>query len=48
MRAGVDNGGGWAWALVAGSAATSLLTLYVMAKVWNLCVLARRPARVRG
>ncbi|MCM8550676.1 Na+/H+ antiporter subunit D [Streptomyces sp. STCH 565 A] len=36
MRAGVDAGGGWAWALVAGSAATSLLTLYVMAKVWNL------------
>ncbi|MFJ4334228.1 MULTISPECIES: Na+/H+ antiporter subunit D [unclassified Streptomyces] len=36
MRAGVADGGGWAWALVAGSAATSLLTLYVMAKVWNL------------
>ncbi|MBT2414356.1 Na+/H+ antiporter subunit D [Streptomyces sp. ISL-12] len=36
MRAGVADGGGWAWLLVAGSAATSLLTLYVMAKVWNL------------
>lgn len=36
MRAGIEAGGGWAWALVAGSAATSLLTLYVMAKVWNL------------
>ncbi|MFE2438210.1 Na+/H+ antiporter subunit D [Streptomyces sp. NPDC059409] len=36
MRAGIDAGCGWAWALVAGSAATSLLTLYVMAKVWNL------------
>ncbi len=32
MRAGVADGGGWAWVLVAGSAATSLLTLYVVAR----------------
>ncbi|MGW2278185.1 Na+/H+ antiporter subunit D [Streptomyces sp. NPDC001770] len=36
MRAGVADGSVWAWLLVAGSTATSLLTLYVMAKVWNL------------
>ncbi|MEU1056107.1 Na+/H+ antiporter subunit D [Streptomyces sp. NPDC005876] len=43
MRAGVDNSGNWAWALVAGSAATSLLTLYVMAKVWNLAFWRQAP-----
>ncbi|MFD7065292.1 Na+/H+ antiporter subunit D [Streptomyces sp. NPDC059906] len=43
MRAGVADGGGWAWALVAGSAATSLLTLYVMAKVWNLAFWREAP-----
>ncbi|WP_299538511.1 Na+/H+ antiporter subunit D [uncultured Streptomyces sp.] len=36
MRAGVADGGVWAWILVGGSAVTSLLTLYVMAKIWNL------------
>jgi multicomponent Na+:H+ antiporter subunit D len=48
MRAGVDNGGGWAWALVAGSAATSLLTLYVMAKVWNLAFWRDAPPGTEG
>ncbi|WP_335939246.1 Na+/H+ antiporter subunit D [Streptomyces sp. PTD5-9] len=43
MRAGVEEGGGWAWLLVAGSAATSLLTLYVMAKVWNLAFWRTAP-----
>ncbi|CAM5618142.1 Na+/H+ antiporter subunit D OS=Streptomyces fumanus OX=67302 GN=GCM10018772_35340 PE=3 SV=1 [Streptomyces fumanus] len=43
MRAGVDHGGAWAWTLVAGSAATSLLTLYVMAKVWNLAFWRQAP-----
>lgn len=43
MRAGVADGGGWAWVLVAGSAATSLLTLYVVAKVWNLAFWRAAP-----
>lgn len=43
MRAGVADGGGWAWLLVAGSAATSLLTLYVVAKVWNLAFWRAAP-----
>ncbi|MFE9252688.1 Na+/H+ antiporter subunit D [Streptomyces sp. NPDC007088] len=43
MRAGVENGGAWAWVLVAGSAATSLLTLYVMAKIWNLAFWREAP-----
>ncbi|HCA87343.1 MAG TPA: Na+/H+ antiporter subunit D [Streptomyces sp.] len=36
LRAGVADGGVWAYVLVAGGALTSLLTLYTMAKVWNL------------
>ncbi|MFD5037026.1 Na+/H+ antiporter subunit D [Streptomyces sp. NPDC058377] len=36
MRAGVSDGSVWAWILVAGATVTSLLTLYVMAKIWNL------------
>ncbi|KAF4409767.1 MULTISPECIES: Na+/H+ antiporter subunit D [Streptomyces] len=36
LRAGVADGGVWAYALVAGGTLTSLLTLYTMAKVWNL------------
>ncbi|WP_432159538.1 Na+/H+ antiporter subunit D [Streptomyces sp. NRRL F-5630] len=43
LRAGAQSGGGWAWTLVAGSVATSLLTLYVMAKVWNLAFWRAAP-----
>ncbi|MFI9626368.1 Na+/H+ antiporter subunit D [Streptomyces sp. NPDC052042] len=43
MRAGVADGGAWAWLLVAGSAVTSLLTLYVVAKVWNLAFWRTAP-----
>ncbi|MFB7917531.1 Na+/H+ antiporter subunit D [Streptomyces sp. NPDC056061] len=43
MRAGVADGGAWAWLLVTGSAVTSLLTLYVVAKVWNLAFWRAAP-----
>lgn len=43
MRAGVADGGVWAWILVIGSAVASLLTLYVMAKVWNLAFWRAAP-----
>ncbi|MEU1280118.1 Na+/H+ antiporter subunit D [Streptomyces sp. NPDC005805] len=43
MRAGVADAGAWAWLLVAGSAVTSLLTLYVVAKVWNLAFWRAAP-----
>ncbi|QNE74238.1 Na+/H+ antiporter subunit D [Streptomyces finlayi] len=43
VRAGVADGGAMAWILVAGSVATSLLTLYVMAKVWNLAFWRAAP-----
>ena len=43
MRAGVADGGVWAWTLVAGATVTSLLTLYVMAKVWNLAFWRAAP-----
>ncbi|MEU0148098.1 Na+/H+ antiporter subunit D [Streptomyces sp. NPDC006288] len=43
MRAGVADGGAWAWTLVAGATVTSLLTLYVMAKVWNLAFWRTEP-----
>ena len=36
LQAGVDDGGGIAYALVAGGALTSLLTLYAVARVWSL------------
>lgn len=36
LRAGVDDGGVLAYVLVAGGTATSLLTLYALAKAWNL------------
>jgi multicomponent Na+:H+ antiporter subunit D len=36
MQAGVDDGGILAWILVAGGLLTSLLTLYAIARVWNL------------
>ncbi|MEU2474845.1 Na+/H+ antiporter subunit D [Streptomyces sp. NPDC012842] len=43
MRAGVSDGGVWAWTLVAGATVTSLLTLYVMAKIWNLAFWRTEP-----
>ncbi|MFE9911059.1 Na+/H+ antiporter subunit D [Streptomyces clavifer] len=43
MRAGVADGGVWAWILVTGATVTSLLTLYVMAKVWNLAFWRAEP-----
>ncbi|MEU2081736.1 Na+/H+ antiporter subunit D [Streptomyces albus] len=36
LRAGVADGGALAYVLVAGGTATSLLTLYALAKAWNL------------
>jgi multicomponent Na+:H+ antiporter subunit D len=36
IQAGVDDGTALSWTLVAGSAVTSLLTLYALARVWNL------------
>ncbi|GGL94381.1 Na+/H+ antiporter subunit D [Streptomyces fumigatiscleroticus] len=35
LRAGVDDGGVWAYVLVAAGTLTSLLTLYALVKVWN-------------
>ncbi|MDX3184961.1 Na+/H+ antiporter subunit D [Streptomyces sp. NPDC049952] len=43
MRAGVSDGGVWAWILVGGATVTSLLTLYVMAKIWNLAFWRTEP-----
>ncbi|MEU8659020.1 Na+/H+ antiporter subunit D [Actinoplanes philippinensis] len=36
IQAGADDGAVLSWLLVAGSALTSLLTLYALARVWNL------------
>ncbi|MGX2992928.1 Na+/H+ antiporter subunit D [Streptomyces sp. JNUCC 64] len=50
LQAGVADGGGLAYLLVAAASVTSLLTFYVMAKVWNLAFWRAappgRPARV--
>ncbi|MEU5717365.1 Na+/H+ antiporter subunit D [Streptomyces sp. NPDC020403] len=43
IRAGVADGSVWAWILVAGASVTSLLTLYVMAKIWNLAFWRAEP-----
>jgi len=44
IEAGAAAGGGLRWALVAAALATSLLTLYAVARVWNLAFW-RRPMR---
>ncbi|MEO6310493.1 MAG: proton-conducting transporter membrane subunit, partial [Leifsonia sp.] len=36
FQAGVQNGSPWAYVLIAGGAATSLLTLYALARAWNM------------
>ncbi|MFE7134412.1 Na+/H+ antiporter subunit D [Streptomyces sp. NPDC057638] len=43
LRAGVARADGWSYTLVAAAALTSLLTLYVMAKVWNLAFWRAAP-----
>ncbi|MHC5259554.1 Na+/H+ antiporter subunit D [Streptomyces sp. UC4497] len=45
MRAGAAAGGAWSYTLLAAAAVTSLLTLYVMAKVWNLVFWRAAPAQ---
>ncbi|MFJ9173599.1 Na+/H+ antiporter subunit D [Streptomyces sp. NPDC102360] len=45
MRAGAAAGGVWSYTLLAAAAVTSLLTLYVMAKVWNLVFWRAAPAQ---
>ncbi|MDG4824644.1 Na+/H+ antiporter subunit D [Asanoa sp. WMMD1127] len=44
IEAGSAAGGGLRWALVAAALATSLLTLYAIARVWNLAFWRRPPA----
>ncbi|MFE6777810.1 Na+/H+ antiporter subunit D [Streptomyces sp. NPDC057702] len=48
MRAGAADGGWWAYVLLGASAVTSLLTLYVMAKVWNLAFWRAPVEQPRG
>ncbi|MFI1016885.1 Na+/H+ antiporter subunit D [Streptomyces sp. NPDC020965] len=43
LRAGVAEADAWAYTLVAAASLTSLLTLYVMAKVWNLAFWRAAP-----
>ncbi|MEV3858804.1 Na+/H+ antiporter subunit D [Streptomyces sp. NPDC050095] len=45
MRAGAADGGGWAYVLLGAAAVTSLLTLYVVVKVWNLAFWRAAPVR---
>ncbi|SNT60346.1 multicomponent Na+:H+ antiporter subunit D [Asanoa hainanensis] len=47
IEAGAAVGGGLRWALVAGALATSLLTLYAVARVWNLAFW-RKPVTMRA
>jgi len=44
LQAGVTKGGVLAWLLVAGGVLTSLLTLYAIARVWNLAFWRSGPA----
>ncbi|WP_019545706.1 Na+/H+ antiporter subunit D [Streptomyces sulphureus] len=46
LRAGVADGSVLAYVLVAGGTLTSLLTLYAMAKVWNLAFWRAAPAEL--
>jgi multicomponent Na+:H+ antiporter subunit D len=43
LRAGVDHGGGLVYLLIAAGTATSLLTLYALAKAWNLAFWRAAP-----
>ncbi|MFI6642889.1 Na+/H+ antiporter subunit D [Streptomyces sp. NPDC050504] len=43
MRAGAADGGAWAYLLLGAAAVTSLLTLYVVVKVWNLAFWRAAP-----
>ncbi|EDY47580.1 NADH dehydrogenase [Streptomyces clavuligerus] len=43
LRAGVAQADGWSYTLVGAAVLTSLLTLYVMAKVWNLAFWRSAP-----
>ena len=44
LQAGAADGGVLAWLLVAGGVTTSLLTLYAIARVWNLAFWRSPPA----
>ncbi|WP_069812418.1 Na+/H+ antiporter subunit D [Streptomyces sp. TP-A0874] len=44
LRAGVEEGGAWAYLLVGAAVLTSLLTLYALVKVWNLAFWRAAPA----
>ncbi len=46
LQAGVQDGGGLAMALVAGSVLTSLLTLYALVKAWNKAFWQTPPAEL--
>nr|WP_206324437.1 Na+/H+ antiporter subunit D [Streptomyces sp. HNM0574] len=46
LRAGVEDGGVLAYVLVAAATLTSLLTLYAMAKVWNLAFWRAAPPEI--
>ncbi|QAY69347.1 Na+/H+ antiporter subunit D [Xylanimonas protaetiae] len=46
LEAGVRNGSGLAWVLVAGSVLTSLLTLYALVKAWNKAFWQEAPPEV--
>lgn len=48
IQAGVSVGGSYAWLLIAGSLVTSLLTLYVVVRVWTLAVWRPREDAPEG